>query len=593
VSFRSRLFLALALAALLPLSALAFGVRREMTRRLTAENTRRGDAAVAALRDDLARESDAVAARLATLAAELGRDNGLRLALVQGGADARRGLLDLAGSSMRRSGLAMLLLQDSAGRILSSGHFRNAYDRVEPSLARALVAAGTAPVLVRARTADTTLLALARLDSLRVAGARYTVIGGTAIEPRLRGSLARDPDLSLRLVEPGRASSAEEATTQADAGASPVATLSLPFVDERAAAETPTAGDTSARANTSARADTALLVVSRSPGTLAALRRSIDRWFLAALAATVGLAILGAWWLSTRVSRPLTELAARTAAIDFDRLDQSFPSGRTDEIGALATTLGAMTERLRLGAARLREAERRLATGDLARQVNHDIKNGLVPIRNVLRHLSEVARDDPAALPRIFEERRGTLESSLAYLDTLARNYARLSPAAQPAACDVNAVVAEIVRATDAAHATLRAAPDPALPVVSADPLVLRRILENLVGNAVDSLAGRSDGVVTVSTEAVGTEESAQVRVTVTDTGPGMSRAELDRAFDDFHTTKAGGTGLGLSIVRRLVLDLGGALRIETAPGAGTRAIVELPVRGAASAAPTADGRNG
>ena len=67
------------------------------------------------------------------------------------------------------------------------------------------------------------------------------------------------------------------------------------------------------------------------------------------------------------------------------------------------------------------------------------------------------------------------------------------------------------------------------------------------------------------------------MRFTVADTGPGMSRAELDRAFDDFHTTKAGGTGLGLSIVRRLVLDLGGVLRIETAPGTGTRAVVELP----------------
>jgi signal transduction histidine kinase len=57
-----------------------------------------------------------------------------------------------------------------------------------------------------------------------------------------------------------------------------------------------------------------------------------------------------------------------------------------------------------------------------------------------------------------------------------------------------------------------------------------------------------------------------------------MTRLELDRAFDDFHTTKPGGTGLGLSIVRRLVLDLGGALRIETAPGSGTRAILELPL---------------
>jgi signal transduction histidine kinase len=56
-----------------------------------------------------------------------------------------------------------------------------------------------------------------------------------------------------------------------------------------------------------------------------------------------------------------------------------------------------------------------------------------------------------------------------------------------------------------------------------------------------------------------------------------MTRAELDRAFDDFHTTKEGGTGLGLSIVRRLVLDVGGALRLETEPGSGTCAIVELP----------------
>jgi signal transduction histidine kinase len=150
-------------------------------------------------------------------------------------------------------------------------------------------------------------------------------------------------------------------------------------------------------------------------------------------------------------------------------------------------------------------------------------------------------------------------------------------------------VVAEIVRGTDAAHAMLRAAPDPALPPVSADPLVLRRILENLVGNAVDSLAGRTNGVVTVATESIGTPGATHVRVTVTDTGPGMSRVELDRAFDDFHTTKTGGTGLGLSIVRRLVLDLGGALRIETTPGAGTRAIVELPTR---APSPAGEGRS-
>jgi len=57
-----------------------------------------------------------------------------------------------------------------------------------------------------------------------------------------------------------------------------------------------------------------------------------------------------------------------------------------------------------------------------------------------------------------------------------------------------------------------------------------------------------------------------------------MSKAELDRAFDDFYTTKDGGTGLGLTIVRRLIQDLGGRLRVETEPAVGTRVIIELPV---------------
>jgi signal transduction histidine kinase len=222
--------------------------------------------------------------------------------------------------------------------------------------------------------------------------------------------------------------------------------------------------------------------------------------------------------------------------------------------------------------------ERRAATGDLARQVNHDVKNGLVPIRNVLRHLSQVARESPAALPAVFEERRGTLESSLDYLDTLARNYARLSPAMQREPCDVNAVIEDVARGTGPGRAAVRVELAASLPRVPADPLALRRVLENLVGNALDSLAGRTDGVVLLASEAVGPPESRAVRLSVSDNGPGMTRAELDRAFDDFHTTKEGGTGLGLSIVRCLVLDLGGALRIETAPGAGTRAILDLPL---------------
>jgi two-component system sensor histidine kinase HydH len=214
--------------------------------------------------------------------------------------------------------------------------------------------------------------------------------------------------------------------------------------------------------------------------------------------------------------------------------------------------------------------------GDLARQVNHDIKNGLAPIRNVLRHFAQVATEDPAGLARVFADRRATLESSVEYLDTLARNYDRLSPSLERRPCDINAIVEQVAR--NASRDGLRTQLDRRLPSALGDSLMIRRILENLVGNALDSIAGRPGASVTVSTEQpTNGSGSSAVRIVIADTGPGMSQAELDRAFDDFYTTKASGSGLGLSIVRRLILDLNGSLRVETAPGAGTRVVVELP----------------
>jgi signal transduction histidine kinase len=243
--------------------------------------------------------------------------------------------------------------------------------------------------------------------------------------------------------------------------------------------------------------------------------------------------------------------------------------------------LGTMTERLRASAARLREVERRAAVGELARQINHDIKNGLAPIRNVLRHFSQVAQQDPASLPRVYEERRDNLVSSVEYLETLARNYARLSPATETGPCDVNQVVAQVVRGITGIGAEIKVELDEPLPLVRGDGLMLRRILENLIGNAAESLH-QPGGTVTITTNRAGPHgENGRVWISVADTGRGMSREELNRAFDDFYTTKPGGTGLGLSIVRRLILDLDGTLRVETEPGTGTRFMIDLPIAGA------------
>ena len=88
-------------------------------------------------------------------------------------------------------------------------------------------------------------------------------------------------------------------------------------------------------------------------------------------------------------------------------------------------------------------------------------------------------------------------------------------------------------------------------------------------------------GRITVSTQVVEREgEPPAIRVTVADTGRGMSADESARIFEDFYTTKEGGTGLGLSIVRRLVMDLHGTIGVESAPGRGTSITVDIPAGG-------------
>ena len=138
MSLRTRLLIAFTAVVLIPLALLAFGLRQDMTRRLSDEYQHRVQAVVDVIREDLARESAAIAERLASLETALQNDNRFRLATVAGVESEREYLLDYAGTAMRLSGLSMLQIEDADGRILSSGHFRNEHGRIESGLAAAL-----------------------------------------------------------------------------------------------------------------------------------------------------------------------------------------------------------------------------------------------------------------------------------------------------------------------------------------------------------------------------------------------------------------------------------------------------------------------
>jgi hypothetical protein len=113
MSLRTRLLLAFAAVVLIPIALLAFGLRQEMTRRLSQEYQLRVERVVQTIREDLARESTGIAERLASLETALQNDNRFRLAAVAGVESEREYLLDYAGTAMRLTGLSMLQITGS------------------------------------------------------------------------------------------------------------------------------------------------------------------------------------------------------------------------------------------------------------------------------------------------------------------------------------------------------------------------------------------------------------------------------------------------------------------------------------------------
>jgi hypothetical protein len=202
MSLRTRLLLAFAAVVLIPIALLAFGLRQEMTRRLSQEYQLRVDRVVQTIHEDLARESAGIIDRLASLETALQNDNRFRLAAVAGVESEREYLLDYAGTAMRLTGLSMLQIQDANGRILSSGHFRNEHGLIDGGLATALHDA-PGPAFVMTRGPEREFPALARVEPVPISGRTFTIIGGVGVDEAFLAQLARDRAIGISLRYPG------------------------------------------------------------------------------------------------------------------------------------------------------------------------------------------------------------------------------------------------------------------------------------------------------------------------------------------------------------------------------------------------------
>lgn len=223
-------------------------------------------------------------------------------------------------------------------------------------------------------------------------------------------------------------------------------------------------------------------------------------------------------------------------------------------------------------------AQRAAAWTEVARRIAHEIKNPLTPIKLSAQRLEKkfgAQINDPAFSSCINMIIRQT--DDLKRLVNEFSNFARL-PQSSPVIASMNSVIEEALELYRTAHREVqfKLDADTQLPDFKFDPDQMKRVLINILDNAVAAVREVPQARVSVRTQY--DSLLRLVRVTVFDNGSGIPDSDRDRVFEPYFSTKESGTGLGLSIVKRIVEDHNGFIRALANEPSGTKLIIELPV---------------
>ncbi|MBK9266030.1 MAG: HAMP domain-containing protein [Polyangiaceae bacterium] len=328
------------------------------------------------------------------------------------------------------------------------------------------------------------------------------------------------------------------------------------------------------------------VVITATKETLHAALAELDRAVLTAGAAALliglGLAVI----LARSLSRPIVELARETREVVVGE-PRTIVGRGSRELGELANAYNRTIAELASIRKRLAAAERISARREVARQVAHEIKNPLAPIRAAVETLRRLrARDDPA-FDEYFEEATTTVLQEVHRIANIVSEFTKFArlPPPKPESIDLvevakgvvtlHASAGEGLEKTGTKRVELKA---DKIPNVMADRDQMVQVLTNLVQNGLDAASAvRPDPrvVVTIDLAADG-----KVRIVVRDNGPGVPPEILPRLFEPYATSKEKGTGLGLAIVHRMVFEHGGEIMYREATKGGAVFEILLPITG-------------
>ena len=233
-------------------------------------------------------------------------------------------------------------------------------------------------------------------------------------------------------------------------------------------------------------------------------------------------------------------------------------------------------------------AQRVAAWRDVARRLAHEIKNPLTPIQLCAERMRRHCGGAAPELRELVEECTSTIVGEVESLKALVDEFAQFArmPAPRTVPSDLNVILTETLALYNGLFREIRIDRQFAerLPAVRVDVEQVRRVVINLVDNAVEALGGtgaarRPNGEQpTIVVETQHDAVNAVARIVIADNGPGIPAADRDKLFMPYYSTKRRGSGLGLAIVRRIIAEHGGSIDVADNVPAGTVFTIELPV---------------
>ena len=284
-----------------------------------------------------------------------------------------------------------------------------------------------------------------------------------------------------------------------------------------------------------------------------------------------------ALFITNRITRSFSLISNRMKEINLEKTNEEIVWTRKDEIGELVNEYNKMVKKLDVSAQLLAKSEREGAWREMARQVAHEIKNPLTPMKLNLQYLQMAINNNSPGVKKISLYVANILLEQIEHLSKIAGDFAHFANLgnSKNQLFDINNTlvnVASLYSANEKLEVETDLYPEEIL--IEADKTQINRLFTNLLQNAVQSVPEKRKAIIEIKSQLAG----RNVIVSIKDNGNGIPAEMFSKIFIPNFTTKTSGTGLGLAMCKGIVEKLNGKIWFETNEGKWTIFFVELPV---------------